>query len=99
MGEHAGPKAVVDAHHRRAGGAGIEHGEKRRHAPEARSVADARGNGDQRFGREPPHHAGEDAIHSRHHDEDPGRVELGPFVENPVQSRNPDIILFFDPAS
>ena len=98
MGEYAGTEAVIDVDDRRAGGAGVEHGEECGEPPEAGSVPDTRGNGDERLSREPSDHAGEGPIHSRHHDEDPGRLKLAPLVEHAVESCYPHIVELLDPA-
>ena len=71
-----GTEAVVDVDDGYAGGAAIQHGEKRGYTAETGTVADAGGNTDDRTRNQATDHTGQGALHARDHDRHVGLMKL-----------------------
>jgi hypothetical protein len=85
-------EAVVDVHHRDAGGAAVQHGQQCGDSAERGAVADARGHGDDGHAREAAHHGRQRALHARHDDGDAGVVAAAARAQQAVQPGHADVV-------
>jgi hypothetical protein len=86
-----GAEPVVDVDDSHAGGATVQHAQKRSDAAKACTVADAGGDGDDGHAYDPAHDRRQRALHSSHYDHHCGPCEHITARQQPVDSRNADI--------
>jgi hypothetical protein len=91
-GDSRSTESVVDIHDRDAGGAAVQHRQKRRNSAKTRAVPDARRNGDYRNIHQASHDAWQRAFHSGHHDQHACGYQPRVLRQKTVEAGNADVV-------
>ena len=92
------PKTVIDVDHRHASRTTVEHGQQGRKSAEACPVADTGRYGDDRRGDKTGNNARESTLHARYNHNRAGGIETLRYIQQAVQSGDPDVEYLLDGA-
>jgi hypothetical protein len=91
-GDGSGAEPVVDVHDRDAGRARIQHCQKRSDPAEARAIPHTSGDRNDRRPHQTANHTRQRAFHARDGDDDARGLQPFSFCEQPMESRDADVI-------